>query len=52
MDLSTGKLYTDFDSGKRGMQVAIYARVAVGGISLTYPQEKSGAGAGRVKNEY
>lgn len=38
MDLSTGKFYTDFESGKPGTQVAIYERTAVGAINLAYPQ--------------
>ena len=43
MDLSAGKFYTDFDSGKPGTRVAIYDRIAMGNISLAYPPEKKGA---------
>ena len=43
LDLSTGRFYTDFGSGKPGTEVAIYDRVAKGTISLAYPRQKKGS---------
>ena len=43
LDLRTGKFYTDFASGRPGMEVAIYHRVAKGTISLAYSRQKKGA---------
>jgi hypothetical protein len=40
MDVSTGRFYEDPSSGKPGMKVAVYDRVAEGTISLAYPQNR------------